>query len=298
MCAVEDRKGMEKVRALLAARPDRHSIPLAERRAAMDEMGGGALPAHVEVQEIRLGGVRCERINASPAAAGSVLYVHGGAYVAGSPRSHRGLGVALARATGAGVFLLDYGLAPERPFPAAVLDVAAACREMSGNPGAFGPFALAGDSAGAGALISALTLLRDSCEPLPRAAACISPWLDLSCSFDSYKRLADADPFLTERGLLQDAATYLAGADAKNPLASPVFADPAGLPPLFIQAGSDEVLLDEIRAFTEAAKAAGCEVTLQVWSGMIHVFHAFRSLLPEAELATRELADFLSGKLR
>ncbi len=290
--------GIKKVREILAARPDRHNTSLADRRAAMDAMGGrGKLPPNVDLKVMELGGIGCECIATKGVTqTNSILYVHGGAYVAGSPRSHRGLGIVLSEEVGAPVFMLDYGLAPECPFPAAVLDVVSAYREMRQRPDEFGAIALVGDSAGGGALISALTVLRDAGDPLPSAVACISPWLDLSCSFDSYTRLADTDPFLSKSGLLQDASLYLAGADPKNPLASPVYADLTGLPPMLIQVGSEEVLIDEINTFVDAGKLAGCHITLQVWPDMIHVFHAFRALLPDAVAATSQLAEFINSK--
>ncbi len=290
--------GIAKVREILARRPDRHRQSLAERRAALDAMGGDPeVPDTLQVRPLLLAGRRCELIVPRRPAPGCILYVHGGAYVAGSPRSHRGLGLALGRETGVRVVMLRYRLAPEHRFPCAVLDVAAACRALHGRRDLGGPVVLAGDSAGGGALIAALTLLRDAQHPLPCAAACISPWLDLSCSSDSYSRLAASDPFLSRRGLLQDAAAYLGGTDPKHPLASPINADVSGLPPMLIQAGSEEVLIDEIRAFAHAASQAGNHLSLEVWPDMIHVFHAFRSLLPEAVEATARLGTFLKERI-
>jgi len=297
--------GIEKVRGILGSRPDRHNISLLERRATMDAMGEQIkLPADVTLQTLKLGGVNCEALSlmeeplSNEPLARSILYVHGGAFVAGSPKSHRGLGIALCKEVKARVLMLDYSLAPENPFPAAITDVVSAYREMRACPDEFGSIAMVGDSAGAGALISALIVLRNDGDRLPEAVACISPWLDLSCSFDSYTRLADSDPFLSKEGLAQDAACYLAGADSKNPLASPVFADPKGLPAMLIQLGSEEVLIDEIVEFSENAKRAGCDVTLEVWPEMIHVFHAFSALLPDGLAATKRLGEYISNKLQ
>ncbi len=291
--------GIEKVRAMLAGRPDRHSISLLDRRSAMDAMGAGAeLPSNMELFESSVGGVACECIvPVQTQAVRSVLYVHGGAYVAGSPRSHRMLGISLCEKVNARVVMLDYRLAPENPFPAAVLDIVSAYRDMRSRTGEFGAIAIVGDSAGAGALISAMMMLRDAGDLLPEVAACISPWLDLSCSSGSYSRLAGEDPFLSRAGLLQDAESYLAGSDPKNPLASPLFGNPGSLPPMLIQTGSEEVLIDEITAFTQAAERAGCDITLEVWPEMIHVFHAFSALLPDARLAMDKLAAFISTRL-
>ncbi|MBL4682590.1 MAG: alpha/beta hydrolase [Pseudomonadales bacterium] len=296
--------GIKKVRKILGSRPDRHQISLANRRAAMDAMGSQAeLPSDIVLQTLELGGVKCEILSLKKDPlldepfTRSILYVHGGAFVAGSPKSHRGLGIAFCREVKAKVIMLDYRLAPENPFPAAITDVISAYREMRSSPDKFGPIAMVGDSAGAGALISALMVLRDKGDKLPEVAACISPWLDLSCSFDSYTRLADSDPFLSKEGLEQDAASFLGGTDPKNPLASPIFADPKGLPTMLIQVGSEEILIDEIVEFTENVTRAGGNITLEIWPEMIHVFHGFSALLPDGVKATKRLGQFISENL-
>ncbi len=297
--------GIDKVREILRARPDRHNMTLAARRAAMDAMGSQAtLPPGITLVTMKLGGVNCELLSPKQESlqgepvAGSILYIHGGAFVAGSPKSHRGLGIALCDGVNAKVLMLDYALAPESPFPAAILDVVSAYREMRTRPDEFGSIAMVGDSAGAGALISALTILRDEGDKLPEVVACISPWLDLSCSSDSYQRLVSRDPFLSKEGLEQDAACYLAGENSKSPLASPIYADPKGLPTMLIQVGSEEILIDEIIEFSEKARCAGCDLTLEIWPEMIHVFHAFSALLPDGLRATKHLARFISKNLR
>lgn len=284
---------LDGIRAALRARRDTPA-PLAARRQGMDDFGLAVpVPAGIAIAAVEIApGLHADRITAGSASSGTILYVHGGAYVAGSPRSHRPLGVALALATGAAVLMLDYRLAPEHVFPAAVDDVATALSHL-----ATGPVVLAGDSAGGGAALAAATRLAAGGHPLPRAIALISPWLDLELTGASHRDRAAADPFLTSAGLAADAATYLAGTDPRHPEASPLGAALAGLPPLLIQVGSDEILFDDAQALAVAARAAGVGVQLSVAETMFHVWHAFAGVLPQADAAIAELADFLRAAL-
>jgi acetyl esterase/lipase len=224
----------------------------------------------------------------------AILYLHGGAYVMGSVDSHRGLATRLARAAGARVLVADYRLAPEHVFPAAVDDGLAAWRFLLQSGVAPEKAAIAGDSAGGGLTAATLIAVRDAGAPLPAAAGCISPWLDLTLSSGTITTKAHEDPMVPVERMLKPAAeAYLAGADPKSPTASPLFADLSGLPPLLVQVGTAEVLLDDSRSFAERAKAAGVEVELEVAQDMIHVWHAFADLLPEGAEAVERLAAFL-----
>ncbi|MCB1262933.1 MAG: alpha/beta hydrolase, partial [Acidimicrobiales bacterium] len=227
----------------------------------------------------------------------AVLYLHGGAYTVGSLNTHRALGGRLAIATGVAVVTLDYRLAPEHPFPAAVEDAASALAELVGRFGA-DHVAIAGDSAGGGLAVATVLLARGRGQALPAAVATISPWADLTHTHETHTTKADVDPWVATEVLDVSAADYLAGAEATDPLASPVFADLAGLPPLRIDVGDREVLLGDSLVLAERARAAGVAVDLHEWPEMIHVFPAFPGeLVPEADAAVAAIGAFLRGHL-
>jgi phosphinothricin tripeptide acetyl hydrolase len=284
---------------LLKANPPIQGSNVAEMRAAMDAMSA-AIPPPEDITHtpVDAGGVPAEWSSADVADSGRVvIYFHGGAYVMGSIASHRILVAHIARRTGARVLNVDYRLGPEHPFPAAVDDAVAAYRFVleSGVPAS--KIAIAGDSAGGGLTAACLIALRDAGEMQPGAAVCISPWLDLSQSFGSWQSKADVDPLLDIEQLQACADAYLGGADPKTPTASPVFADLRGLPPLLVQVGTAETLLDESVEFVERAKAAGVDAAVDTAADMIHVWHAFADLLPEGRDALDDLAAFLDAKL-
>lgn len=222
----------------------------------------------------------------------SILYFHGGGYALGSSRAHAEMASWIARAAQARVFVLDYRRAPEYRFPAALEDALLAYRWMvsSGDPHTI---AVGGDSAGGGLTLALLTSLRDRGEPLPSCAICISPWVDLQMTGESIVSKAGLDPLLTREGLQQFADWYLGGQDARNPLVSPLHADLQGLPPLLIQVGTSEILLDDALRLTERARAAGVKVTLTEYEDMPHVWHVFASFLPEGREAGREIGEFV-----
>ncbi|HEY1739780.1 MAG TPA: alpha/beta hydrolase [Acidimicrobiia bacterium] len=226
-----------------------------------------------------------------------VLYLHGGGYVTGSPATHRNLTARLALAVGASVFSADYRLGPEHPHPAASDDAVAAYKGLLDAGFAPDRIAIAGDSAGGGLTIATLVLLRDRGVPLPVAAVPISPWTDLSLSGDTMRTLADADPMVSEAGLRRMADWFLAGADARDPIASPLFADPQGLPPLFVMVGEVETLLDDSRRFAARAQDAGVDCRLDVYPEMIHVFPAFAGVTPEGDVGVDDMAEFLRKHL-
>ena len=254
-------------------------------------------PADVRYAPVVAGGVPAEWTAAPGARSDRVLvYFHGGGYCLGSIATHRALVARIARESGVRVLSVGYRLAPEHPHPAAVEDAVAAYRYVLGEGLAPAQVAFAGDSAGGGLVLAALVAARDAGLPLPAAGACISPWLDLTLSGASLETKAPADPMLTPADLRLFAEAY-AGREPRAPTASPLFADLAGLPPLLVQVGSAEVLLDDATRLAAAARTAGVEVSLRVWDDMIHVWHAFAELLPEGAQAVRQLATFLARRL-
>jgi len=222
-----------------------------------------------------------------------LLYLHGGAFVAGSANGYRGLAANMARAGGLTLWSLDYRLAPEAPFPAAPDDAVAAYRALLGQGIASSRIVLAGDSAGGGLVASTLVALRDGGDPLPAAAIMLSPWANLACDGETIASKAEEDPSLTPEGLRAGAAHYLGSADARTPLASPVFADLSGLPPLLIQTGSSEILLDDSVRLAAKAGAGGTAVRLDIWPGMPHVFPAFSFMLEAGKLALADAGTFI-----
>jgi acetyl esterase/lipase len=268
---------------------------VAEMRAGM-ELLTQAFPAPPDLActPVDAGGVPAEWVAAPGADGGRVVfYLHGGGYVIGSPRTHREFAGRLSRAAAARVLLADYRLAPEHPHPAAVKDaVSAYCWLLNGGTDPKRTV-IAGDSAGGGLTAATLVALRDRGLPLPAAGVCLSPWTDMEAAGESMRTKAAVDPLLQRQTLLDFAAHYLAGQDPRLPLASPIHADLRGLPPLLIHVGSAEVLLDDATRLAERARAAGVEVTLEVWDDMIHVWHVFGSILPEGQAATVRVADFV-----
>jgi len=227
-----------------------------------------------------------------------VLYLHGGGYVIGSPRSHRHLAAAIARAAGARALVLDYRLAPENPFPAALEDAIAAYRWLLGQGIAAGRIVVAGDSAGGGLTVATLLALRDRGIPRPAAGVCISPWVDLTCSGQSYSTKAASDPIVAPDLITALAEAYVGrDGDRKAPLASPLYADLRDLPPLLVQVGSEEVLLDDALGLGARARTAGVDATVEEWPAMIHVWHWFLPMLDEAEQAVGVIGKFVRSRV-
>ena len=292
--------GVDIIKALLA---DAGLLtgPIDDQRAAMDAVSAVTPPPEgVTLEAVTLGGRGAEWL--IPDGIGrdaAVLYLHGGGYCSGSLASHRDLAARIGIASRCAVVTLDYRLGPEDPFPAAVTDATAAYRQLVAEGIPADRIAIAGDSAGGGLTVATLLALRAEGTPLPAAAVCLSPWVDLTQSAASYHRLADLDAMLSKENLDFLANTYLAGADPRSELASPLFAeDLSGLPPLRIEVGAHEVLLDDATGLAERAGAAGNDVTLTVWPEMIHVFQAFPgAILPETDESVAGIGDFLAGRL-
>ncbi len=268
---------------------------LDEMRAGWDGIFADVVPSvGASSEAVDAGGVKAEWITAPGAAPDRViLYLHGGGYVLGSIDSHRDLCERYSRAASARVLALDYRLAPENPFPAAVDDATAAYRWLLDQGIAPAHIAIAGDSAGGGLTFATLVALRDAGTPLPACATPISPWVDLEATGDSMALRADVDPMVQKEMIQQMGHTYTAGGDLRNPLAAPLHADLSGLPPLLIHVGSRETLHDDAARMAEKARAAGVDVELDVWDGQIHVWHVFASRLDEGEEAIQQLGAFV-----
>ena len=279
------------VRALLAARrPDPDAPPtFAQRRVEMDANGElGALPAGSFHEPVTMGGVKGERIVPHDAVPGRVLlYLHGGGYTIGSPRSHRPLAARLGVAARTVLIVPDYRLGPEHRFPAAVEDAVAVYRALLDGGAEPGQLIVAGDSAGGGLTLALALALKAEGLPQPAGFFAISPWADLTQSGASYAAKAEHDPMITKDGLDQMALAYLGGLDAHDPLASPIFGDFTGVSPVLIQTGSEEALLSDSITMADVLAHARVEVRLEVWPEMIHVFHAWGGQLQAARRAIR-----------
>lgn len=287
-------RGIDVVRAHLAKLPPSDSLTTAERRAQYERAEKAfPTPPEVKVERVSAPVAPAEWLRPPGAVAGRVvLYLHGGGYVIGSPRSHRHLAAAIASAGAASALLLDYRLAPEHPYPAAVDDAATAYRWLLDQAIAPEHIVIAGDSAGGGLTVATLLALRDRGAPLPAGGVCISPWVDLTCSGGSYRTKAAVDPIVTQAAVAEMAKAYLGNVSPRTPLASPLFADLRGLPPLLIHVGSDEVLLDDSVQLAAMAKVAGVDATIEVWERMIHVWHWFLPMLDEAHAAIETIGRF------
>jgi monoterpene epsilon-lactone hydrolase len=273
---------------------------VAEMRANFAEaMSELRVADDVTCTPVDAGGVRAEWIVPPGAVAERVLlYLHGGGYVLCSVSTHRDLISRIARAAGMRALGVDYRLAPEHPFPAAVEDATTAYRWLVSHGTAPGHIAIAGDSAGGGLTLATLVALRDAGDPLPATGVCLSPWVDLEGSGPSNTTKAEADPFVRKEMIQFMAEQYLGGRDPRTPLAAPLYADLHGLPPLLIQVGTAEILLDDATRAADRAKAAGVEVSLEVWDDMIHVWQLFAPLLPEGQQAIERIGAFIRQHMR
>jgi monoterpene epsilon-lactone hydrolase len=255
-------------------------------------------PDDIAWETVDAGGVPAEWVIPDDAEPGrAIVYFHGGGYATGDARSFRGLCSHLARAARARVLSVDYRLAPEHRFPAAVDDAVAAYRFAVSAGHAPDRIALGGDSSGGGLGLGTLVALREAGDPLPGAALCLCPWTDLTLSGASLRTRADEDPLVDPKILELMADAYMGSADRRSPTASPLFADLSGLPPMLVQVGSTEILLDDATRLAERAEAAGVDVTLEVWDDMIHVWHSFADLLPEARQAIERIGAFVEARL-
>jgi len=225
-----------------------------------------------------------------------VLYFHGGGYAVGNAALYRDFLWRIAAATRAQVLFFEYRLAPEHPFPGALEDAVAAYRWLRTRfPARHVVFA--GDSAGGGLLFGTLLKLREQGIEFPAAAAAASPWTDLALTGPSIQANASADPMLDPVNLPELARNYYGGADPRNPYVSPLYGDVAGFPPTLIQVGSDEILRDDAVRMAEKMRSAGCEVEMEVWARMPHVWHLYARLVPEGRRAVARIGEFLQARM-
>jgi epsilon-lactone hydrolase len=286
------------IRRILAVyRSWNRATTVAQMRRDWDAaFAGGAVP--VSCRHVSAGGVDGEWIvpaDAPPDVA--ILYFHGGGFRLGSVASHRELIARIAHASCYRVLAINYRLAPEHRFPSALEDALTAFDWMREQGLAPENIALAGDSAGGNLVLTAMLSLRDRGQRLPAAGVLMSPWTDLTAAGASYETRAAADPIHQRSMILALAKGYLGEAgDPCDPLASPLYAGLSGLPPLLIQAGDRETVLDDATMLAQKAKAAGVEVELEIWDGMIHVFQMFPDI-PQAQKAISAIAAFLRRHL-
>lgn len=272
---------------------------LAEKRAGA-EAGGKAFEdlSGITTEAVDANGVPSEWVvatNADPNR--TMLYLHGGGYVIGSIVSHRGLAASLSKSARARVLSVDYRLAPEHKFPAAVDDAIASYRWLLDSGVDPANTVIGGDSAGGGLAVAALVAIKEAGLPMPGAGICLSPWVDMEALGESYVTRAALDPMLTREGIQAFAKEYLGDADPKSPLASPIYADLSGLPPLIIQVGTSEAIYDDATWLRDHAMRAGVDVTFEAWEDMVHVWQRYASKLPEAQLAVDRLGEFVNEKL-
>jgi acetyl esterase/lipase len=279
------------------SRPAPRSFTEARERqeSLLRELAWGLDLRGVRRKPVRMGGVRCLQIDVPGSDPHRVfIHLHGGGFTAGSTASRLAFLVSLARAAGVRVVGVDYRLAPEHPFPAALDDALAVIRAVMTDPAT--QVGVGGVSAGGGLAVSALLAARDDGVRLPDALVCVCPWADLTLRSPSLSINAGRDR-LSAEALKKDADAYLGAAPAGQPLASPVFGDLRGLPPTLIQVGSDEVLLDDARRLASRAETHGVEVELQMWPAMMHNWPVFGAQVPEGREAVRRIAGWLGPRL-
>ena len=287
------------LRRKLAERPDGATAAIADLREEYDRaVEIFPLPDSVSLEAGTLGGVPGEWLRpegADPTRA--LLYFHGGGYVLGSTRSHRHMVAALAAGAGVHAFSADYRLAPEHPFPAAVEDGTAAWKGLLDRGIDPARAVVGGDSAGGGLTVAALVKARGDGLPMPAGGLCISPWTDMTLEAGSYAAKAESDPMVKKDQIERWTGVYLgADTDRRHPWASPLYANLEGLPPLLVQVGSEEVLLDDSVSLAEAARRAGIDARLTIAEEMIHVWHWFDRLLDRAQEGIDEAAAFIRAR--
>ena len=281
--------------AFLRRAPVDFSLPVEALRAGFEEvMRQVPVANNVRTTRVTVGGVGALEVAVEGVTSADViLYFHGGGYVIGSAESSAPLAAELAQRTGAKVIAVDYRLAPESPFPAAVDDARSAYQGLLSQGVAPGNIALAGESAGGGLAVAAALALRDEQVPLPASILAMSPWADLTLSGNTLVDKQPVDATLTGDGLRRSAGDYVGSADATNPYISPIFGDLHGLPPMLIQSGSREILLSDALRLASRAADDDVRMTLDVVPGAPHVFQAYAAVLDEGEAALSRAATFL-----
>lgn len=286
--------------ALLKSRNVPTDIGVAAARPRVDEMIAryARTPSFVDVRHVDAGGVDAEWVRVPKSDKTKVLmYLHGGAYFFGSPDTHRNLVWRLASKAKCRVLCVNYRLAPEHPYPAAVEDAYSVYNWLLAQGFDPGSIAIAGDSAGGGLTFATLTKLRDEGVPLPSCAVGLSPWTDLAVTGPSMRTNARRDPMFDPGAVPRAVDLYLQGADPYDPYASPLYADPTGFPPTLIQVGSTEILLDDSRRMAHNFREAGVDVNLRVYQGVPHVWQVMTPIIPEARMAVKEIGGFLASHM-
>jgi epsilon-lactone hydrolase len=287
-----------KLREIIAARP--RASEIAQMRLDADERAQAfPLPADVTVQPVNANGVKAEWTS-TPGADPSrvILYLHGGGYVICSLVSHRHLVAEVGRAAGTRTLAIDYRLAPEHPFPAPVEDTVASYKFLLENGIKPNRIALAGDSAGGGLVVGAMLAIREAGLPLPGCGWCISPWVDMEALGRSFIDRAESDPTVQKETIQMMAQWYLGGADPRHPHVAPIHGDLRGLPPLLIQVGAVETLLDDSIALARKAGIADVPVDMQIWPEMIHIWHIFFPMLSAGRRAIAAGGSFVRNALK
>lgn len=290
-------KPIEQVRSFLADLVGGPDTPFMVRREQSAQFEAAfVMPAGVRAEAGTLGGVKVEWIVPESAATAPVLFhLHGGGYVMGTPGGSRAFTTEFALRTKTRIVSVDYRLAPEHPYPAAVDDAVAAYGALLATGISPNQIAIGGESAGGGLTVAMLLAARDKGLAMPACAYAISPWNDLTCEARTFDTKADVDPLLTRKSLKDMGDAYIANGDPRTPYASPNFGDLKGLPPLLIHVGSEEVLLDDSVVLHRRAQAAGVDARIKIAEPMIHVWHMFHAILPEGAKAIGEIADFVTA---
>ncbi len=277
------------------------AAPADELRPKLERIAGmiTRMPGGTRVEAITLAGRAAEKLTPKgPVSAQTLYYMHGGAYLGGSPRTHRGMLAWIAKAAGCTVIALDYRLAPEHPYPAALDDAVAGWKALLAQGLKPEHLVIGGDSAGGNLALVTAIAIRDAGLPQPSGLVLLSPWTDLTSSGRSMGSRAEHDRLLTVRGIDRAARAFAGGLPLNDPGLSPLFAELAGLPKTLIQVGDDELLLDDSVRYADAARRAGVDVTLDVKMQLWHVWQVMAGWMPEADQAVAEIGVFLRGLLR
>ncbi len=279
--------------------PDVDTPDVQAMRDNMEAMtAANPLPDGADCTPVDAAGVPAEWIDVAGGDASKVvLYLHGGGYIVGSIATHRGLSARIAEASGTRCLIIDYRLAPEHPFPAAVDDAIAAYDFLLAQGVAPENIAIGGDSAGGGLTFATLVALKQTGKPLPGAGFALSPWVDLEGIGESMETKAEVDPMIQRNAVELMSGLYLAGSDPRSQLAAPIYADLSGLPPMLVQVGTAETLLDDAVRVTERARKAGVPVEFEAFEDLVHVFQAFAPFVPESVEAIAKIGAFVKRNL-
>ena len=288
-------------RTILRATFKNKKLSIAELRAngVKNSKMLGEVSKNITVEKINMEGIQAEWLipfSSSTRSEKVILYLHGGGYVTGSIEDHRMMCGLLANATGTKVLIPEYRLAPEHPFPAALDDALKVYQWLLDQGYSSANMIIAGDSAGGGLSIATVLALKEKSGSLPAAVVCLSPWADLALTGQSHTTKAKAEAILNKDVLREWALCYTDESNLTNPLVSPVHGDFHGFPPLLIQVGSEEILLDDSTLLAEKARSAGVDVTLKIWDGMWHVWQALGGLIPENRKTFEEIGQFVQGQ--